>query len=254
MVRDSLGNRMKGYEQASRTTLPLRMPVIVRVDGKAFHTWTRGLGRPFDDRFMRAMDHVAEHLCREMQGAALAYVQSDEISVLVHNYRTLDTAAWFDNQVQKIVSVSASVAGAVMTSLSSGMFSHTRLAFFDARVWVLPEAEVANYFLWRQQDATRNSIQAVAQSLYSQAELHGKTCAQQQELIFAKSGQNWNDLPVHKRRGRCIVRRMSEADGPESAWMVDLEPPEFGKDRSYIDRLLAVEPEPARSVPRFGEG
>lgn len=120
MGSDSLGDRMNGYEQASRAALPARLPVIVRLDGKAFHTWTRGLERPFCAPFIDAMNGAARVLCSEMQGAALAYVQSDEISVLLHNYRRLTSSAWFDNEIQKIVSVSASIAAATVTAASLG--------------------------------------------------------------------------------------------------------------------------------------
>lgn len=234
---DSLGDRMKRYEVAARTSLPPRMPAIVRVDGKAFHSYTRGCERPFDGALMDAMDSVALRLCEQIQGAQLAYVQSDEVSVLVHNYKRFASDAWFDNQVQKMTSVAASLAAARMTALSPTVFREMREAAFDARAFVLPEAEVANYFVWRQQDATRNSIQMLARSLYSHRECHLKTCSDLQEMTHAK-GANWNDLPVAHRRGRCVVR----VDG---AWRVDQTPPIFTSDRAYIERLLAVEPEAA---------
>lgn len=245
-IPTSLGARMKGYEMAARLTLPRRMPLIVRVDGKAFHRWTRGLARPFDDRFIRAMNDAALLLCQEIQGAEMAYVQSDEISVLVHNYKRLDTAAWFDNQVQKIVSVAASMASASLTLASMGMFSHSRRAYFDGRAFVLPESEVCNAFIWRQQDAARNSVQMLAQSLFSQTELHGKNCDVMQEMIYQRSGQNWGDLSIGKRRGRCIRKS-------EGVWLVDAEPPLFHLDRVYVERCLAVDPEPPKPVSRFGE-
>lgn len=99
MTSDSLGDRMKGYEQAARVRLPMRMPVILRIDGRAFHTYTRDCDKPFDTKLMAAMDDVALRLCEEVQGAQIAYVQSDEISILVHNYKRLQSQAWFDNQV-----------------------------------------------------------------------------------------------------------------------------------------------------------
>lgn len=239
---DDLGSRMKGYEMAARTTLPRRMPVVVRVDGKAFHTWTRGLDRPFSMPLIRAMDAVARALCQEMQGAALAFVQSDEVSVLLHNYRRLDSEPWFENQVQKIVSVAASIAGATMTLLSREVHPEPRAAVFDARVFVLPEAEVCNYFIWRQQDATRNSIQMVAQSLFSQRELHGKNTSVLQEMIFSK-GQSWNDLAPSLKRGRCVVRETTQGNFWRPGWVVDEAPPVFARDREYIERHLATVPE-----------
>ena len=230
---DSLGDRMKGYEAASCYVLPLRLPVVIRVDGKAFHTWTRGMDRPFDQRLIAWMDMVALALCEEIQGAKLAYVQSDEVSVLVHNYARLETEAWFDNGLQKTVSVAASVAAASMTS-NAGRITH-----FDARAFVLPEAEVTNYFLWRQQDATRNSIQMLAQSLYSHKELHGKDQSALQEMCFQK-GQNWNDLPTHLRRGRCALRDTFEVEGGlRHRWAIDFEIPIWKNEgRAYVERHL----------------
>ena len=238
---------MKGYERAGRSALPPRMPVIIRLDGKAFHTWTRGLERPFDERLIAGMDAVTLAVCEEVQGAQIAYVQSDEISILLHNYKRLDTQAWFDNQVQKMVSVAAGIASARMTSVSAEMFGKTKEAIFDARTFVLPEEEVVNYFLWRQQDATRNSIQMVAQSMYSHTELHKKNTSDLQEMIFAK-GQNWNELPTRLKRGRCAVRRVQDdALAVRAHWAIDNEPPIFGQDRAYVERHLEVEREERRS-------
>jgi tRNA(His) guanylyltransferase len=254
MAGDPLGDRMKGYERAARSALTRRLPVIVRVDGKAFHTWTRGCARPFDDGLIAAMNAAACRLCEEMQGAALAFVQSDEISVLLHNYRRLASAAWFDNEVQKMVSVSASIAAAVLTSCSRAMFAEgERLAFFDARVFVLPESEVCNYFIWRQQDAARNSVQMMAQAIFSQRELHGCDTRELQEMIYQKTGQNWNDLPAHQKRGRCVVRETTgEGGAMRSTWGIDTYTPFFTTERAYIERHMAVEPEDREPLPRFG--
>ena len=133
MVKDSLGDRMKRYETATRTSLVPRMPAIVRVDGKAFHSYTRGLAKPFDVLFMRAMNDVARKLCEEIQGAQLAYVQSDEVSVLVHSYKRFASTPWFDNQVQKMVSVAAAVATSQMVMNSQNVFGHLKECAFDAR-------------------------------------------------------------------------------------------------------------------------
>lgn len=240
MTNDALGDRMKTYEVATRTTLTRRLPVIIRADGKAFHTYTRGLERPFDVYLIEVMNSVAMALAEEVEGTVIAYVQSDEISLLVHNYKRLQTQPWFDNQVQKMVSVAASVAAATMTAESARLFGSTRPAYFDARAFVLPEAEVANYFLWRQQDASRNSIQMLARSLYSHKELDQKNTADLNEMCF-KKGRNWNDLPTYQRRGRCIVRIEEDHDGVmRSKWIVDNEIPLFNQDRAYIEKHLEV--------------
>lgn len=234
-THSDLATRMKGYERIFRTHLVPRTPVLLRLDGVAFHTFCRDFVRPFDDRLIDVLDRASVDLCDRIGGAQLAYVQSDEISILIHTYKRLESQAWFNNEVQKIVSVSASM----MSSYVSRAFD--RPAFFDCRAWVLPEAEVTNYFIFRQQDNTRNSLSMLARSLYSHEECDGKDGAQLQEMCWAK-GQNWNNLPTHYRRGRCVVRRTQEQNGvTRSQWVVDHEIPIFTQDRDYIERHLAVE-------------
>ncbi|NUP07387.1 MAG: hypothetical protein HOW73_15160 [Polyangiaceae bacterium] len=238
MKGDCLGDRMKRYEAPWKNVLPWRLPVIVRVDGKAFHTWTRGLARPFDVRFAHAMDEAGLRLCEEMQGAKLALVQSDEISVLVYPWTNRDAQPWFGNELQKITSVAASIAAAILTARSAELHGAMKPAFFDARVMTLPEDEVENAFIWRQQDASRNSLQALAQSLYPQADLKGKRHAALHEMCFEK-GHNYDALPIGQKRGRCIRR---DADGK---WHVDHEPPIFTRDRAYITDLMRSDVEAA---------
>lgn len=229
----SLGDRMKSYENAYRHYLPMRMPVVLRIDGKAFHTYTKGCDRPWDKNLEACMNQAAMSLCENIQGAQLAYIQSDEISVLVHNYKRLSSEAWFDNNLQKMGSVSASIATAAFNSLAAAMFEHKSPALFDSRAWILPEAEVCNYFLWRQQDATRNSVSMLAQSLYSHKELQNKKFNELQEMCFQK-GHNWNDVPTDRKRGRCVVRN-------EETWELDTEIPVFSQERDYIERHLVTE-------------
>jgi len=253
VTSDSLGDRMKGYESVWATQLPGRMPVILRLDGKAFHSYTRDLSRPWCPELSEVMDITAQKLCQEIQGAQIAYVQSDEISILVHGYKTFESQPWFDGKIQKMVSVSAAIASATFTSESwrlrdpgdsvPNKASLTRPAYFDSRVYVLPESEVCNAFLWRQQDATRNSIQMLARSLYSHKELDHKNTAQLQELCFQK-GQNWNDIPTRHKRGRCIVKEtytVADENVTRTRWAVDNEIPVFSQDRDYLNRLLALE-------------
>jgi tRNA(His) 5'-end guanylyltransferase len=243
--RDSLGDRMKLCERAHDIALPARMPVILRVDGKAFHTWTRSMDKPFDLTLVDWMNETAIDLCGHVQGAQFAYVQSDEISILLHNYKRFASQAWLENRIQKVCSVSASIAAAKMTLLSG------RLAHFDARAFVLSEAEVTNYFLWRQNDATRHSIQMLARSLYSHKQCENKDCNVLQELCFQK-GHNWNDLPTHLRRGRCVVR------DEQGRWVVDREIPIWKEaGRQYVERFLETEPEeaqPGRQVTEITGG
>lgn len=199
-----LSDRMKEfYEKRTRTFLPRRTYTIIRVDGKAFHTYTKGLDRPFDEKFIDDMNNTAEYMCQNIQGAKFAFVQSDEISILVEDFRTLNTDAWFDGNVQKIASVSASLATAMFNKLRPEI---EKLATFDSRVFTIPsKVEVENYFIWRQQDTIRNSISSLAQSLYSSKELHGKNVSDMQEMCFQK-GKNWNDLDTGMKNGRLIIK------------------------------------------------
>jgi len=233
-MKDTLGDRMKAfYEDRTRYALPRRTHTIIRIDGKAFHTYTRGLARPFDEQFMQDMDATACFLCANMQGVRFAYVQSDEISVLLTDFEKPTTSAWFDGNVQKMVSISASLATAKFNELRPG-----KLAFFDSRVFSIPfVSEVENYFIWRQQDATRNSISNVAASLYTHKELNGKNNEQKQEMIFQK-GLNWNNFPARCKRGRMVIKEPFEQRGAtRSRWTVT-DVPVFTQDRAFLAKLI----------------
>lgn len=227
---DSIGNRMKGFERAFQHVLPGRLPVIIRVDGRSFHTMTSSLAKPWDAGFMDAMDRTAAALCEEIQGAQMAYVQSDEISVLVMGHKTLGSQPWFGNELPKMISTSAAVA--------SVHFSHAfgRAATFDSRVFVLPEDEVANYFVWRQKDWERNSLNMLCGVHYSPSELMGKTNPDRHDMLHAK-GVNWNDLPTRIKRGR-VVRKSGLRAGTGVKWYADEEIPVFTQDRQYVERYL----------------
>ncbi len=217
MKHDEIMLRMKrNYESRSKTFLTRRTPVIIRLDGKAFHTYTKGLNKPFDEGLIEDMQSTAIYLCQHIQGAKCAYTQSDEISILVTDFDTLTTDAWFDYNVQKMTSISASLATGIFNELRAKKFHkeiniyevtdyHQKLAFFDSRVFNIPPDEVGNYFYARQRDAVKNSISMLAQSLYSHSELHGKNGNEMQEMCFQK-GHNWNDLHFSKKRGSFIVK------------------------------------------------
>lgn len=235
-MKDDLGDRMKSYyEDRTRISLPRRSNTIIRIDGKAFHTYTRGLPRPFDQELIDDMNATTKFLCENIQNAKMGYVQSDEISIVLTDYDKLTTDAWFDGNIQKMVSIAASLATSkfnqlrILRTLTKDYdqrdeiacidLANFKLAQFDARVFTIPnEEEVINYFIWRQQDATRNSISAVAQSLCSHKELHGKTTDQMQELIHQR-GQNWNNYPIGQKRGRVVVRR--DVDVPTTKEIYD---------------------------------
>lgn len=226
------------YEDRTRFQLPARTYLILRADGRAFHTWTKGLERPYDTRFMTWMDHTAEALIKEIAGAQFAYVQSDEISVLITDFDQISTEGWFDNNVQKMVSVGASIATAAFASTLQNYVGSTRkVPTFDARVFTIPDpTEVANYFIWRQKDAERNSVSMLSQHYYSAKQLNGKNIAAQHEMIH-KAGDNWAKHPDGYKRGR-VVRRMPDTAG----WRlrVDADAPVFTRDREYLKKLIPI--------------
>jgi tRNA(His) guanylyltransferase len=223
---DSLGDRMKEqYEHRTRYALPRRTYTIIRCDGKAFHTFTRRMTKPYDANLALAMSEAAKALCKEAQGSQLAYVQSDEISVLLTDFADIKTEAWFDGNIQKIVSVAASIVTVVFNRVIGNAWG---MAHFDARVFTIPDpVEVENYFIWRQQDATRNSISGLAQAHFSQKQLHGVNSAGMQEMLFREKGINWNDCRTEEKRGRTVVY-------DDEAWRVDYEIPVFTAQREYL--------------------
>ena len=262
-MKDALGDRMKEfYENRTRIKLPRRTYTIIRIDGKAFHTYTRGLERPFDDGLIEDMNLTTAYLCKNIQGAKFGYVQSDEISLVLTDFDELGTHAWFDNNIQKMISVAASMATSEFNRLrlvrdfkeniefyrsecmEASVIQDFKMAEFDARAFQIPFIdEVENYFIWRQQDAVRNSISSVAQSLYSHKELNGVKTGQMQELIFQK-GINWNDYDFRKKRGAVIGKvgvelKRGNDTYTRNKWQV-LETPTFTQDREFIKGLLKV--------------
>jgi len=232
--KDSLGDRMKEfYENRTRNFLPRRTYTIIRVDGKAFHSYTRGLIRPFDEKLVNDMDETACYMCKNIQGAKFAFVQSDEISILLTDFEGLTTDAWFDGNIQKMASISASLATAKFNELRPN-----KIALFDSRVFTIPsDIEVENYFIWRQQDTTRNSISSVAQSMFSHRELENKNTDQMQEMCFQK-GVNWNDFSAKLKRGRLIVKQDYEKEGTTRSKWVSVEPPIFTQEREMLKVLI----------------
>jgi len=203
----ALGDRMKRYEATTRTLLPRRTYTVIRVDGRAFHSYLRGAAKPFDEPFMADMDATAEALCAEITGACFAYTQSDEISILLTDFGSHNTEPWFGGVVAKQLSIAASLATAVLNERRPGR------ALFDARVFTINDpVEVANYFLWRQRDAVRNSISMAAQAHFPHKRLHGVNSGGMQELLWSEAGVNWNDYPDGCKRGRVAVRQVGERE------------------------------------------
>lgn len=259
---DNLGDRMKEYyENRSKTSLIRRMPVIIRLDGKAFHTFTKGFERPFDKLLSDTMQRTMKYLCENIQGCVLGYTQSDEITLVLIDYQDLNTDAWFDYGVQKICSVSASMATLEFNRAFNELYTiystaekefdpsiYTRAlskgALFDARCFNIPKEEVANCILWRQQDASRNSIQMVAQTYFSQKRLHKLNVSQLQDLIFKEKGINWNDFPTKYKRGSCCIKKTCQTfnQTTKSYWYIDNEIPIFKQEgREYIEKLIWIE-------------
>ena len=243
-MKDDLGNRMKEqYENRTRYYLPRRTYTIIRVDGKAFHTFTKSFQKPFDSNLIYAMNETAKGMCEEIEGSQFAFVQSDEISILVTDFSKTKTQAWFDGNLQKICSVSASMATAIFNYVFNQMGFGLLPACFDSRVFTIPDAvEVENYFVWRQKDWTRNSIQLVGQAHFSHKELHGKSQADIQDMLMLQKGVNWNDYATRLKRGR-IVKYMGKdishlQKEKTYKWLVDSEIPVFTQNRDYLRELI----------------
>ena len=259
MDRTTLGDRMKNnYENITRYYLTRRMPVIIRIDGRAFHTFTRGFKKPFDDILVSTMQDTMKYLCENIQGCVLGYTQSDEISLVLTDYAELTTDAWFGNNLQKMCSVSASMATVAFNKFlydnmpaeeeNSGTYYKAleKGAMFDSRVFTISKEEVCNYLIWRQQDATRNSIQSVGQANFSQKELHGKSCNKIQDMLMLQKGINWNDYSTTLKRGSCCIKTLIQVlstevkggESPISKWVIDNEIPIFTQDRNYVEKLI----------------
>ena len=255
-VNDALGTRMKEfYEQVPKTRLVRRMPVAIRIDGKAFHTFTRGFQKPFDQVLGDSMVKTMEYLCKNIQGCVFGYTQSDEITLILIDYQTLDTCAWFDYEVQKMCSIAASMATIAFNKYfyenayqvrpdSVRLPDHEEAkykgilykaakkgAMFDARVFNIPKEEVTNLIYWRQLDATRNSIQMVGQANFSHKELQGCSCNVIQDMLHEHRGINWNDYETRWKRGVSWTK----------ATGIDWDMPILkGKGRAYVDKLIYV--------------
>lgn len=277
MDKTTLGDRMKNnYENITRYYLTRRMPVIIRLDMKAGHTFTKGMKKPFDDVFVKTMQDTMKYLCENIQCCVLGYTQSDEISLVLTDYAELTTDAWFGNNLQKMCSVSASMATLAFNKafndnivkyidnnldadcgVTKDLTEYTKTlinarnkgAMFDSRVFTIPKEEVCNALIWRQQDATRNSIQSVGQANFSQKELHGKSCNNIQDMLMTQKGVNWNNYATTLKRGSCCIKvddSLTEYDEvgnisdyiQRSKWVIDNEIPIFTQDRNYVEKLI----------------
>ena len=281
-VNDELGTRMKNfYENVPKFRLYRRTPVAIRIDGKAFHTFTKGFQKPFDEVLVKSMQDTMKYLCENIQGCVLGYTQSDEITLILVDYKKLNSDAWFDYEIQKVCSIAASMATMAFnrfftSKVKAFIFNNgenyernskeailcevyrnavNKGAMFDARCFNIPKEEVTNLVYWRQLDATRNSIQIVGQTNFSHNELQNKSCNMIQDMLFQEKGINWNDFPTYLKRGSCCIKKYEITDivsnkgqvfsaVPRSYWFIDTEIPIFKNEgRDYIEQLIQPEEE-----------
>lgn len=246
-----LDKRMKTYEYVTRNYLTRRTPVIVRIDGKAFHTFTKGMKKPFDNIFMKSMQNTMKYLCENVQGCVLGYCQSDEISLVLVDYENLESCAWFDNNISKIISITSGMASVYFHKEFYGnvlkYYANTEdneeymdllvnkcntLQVFDSRAFNIPKEEVNNYFVWRQQDAIKNAIQMIGRAYFSHKELenkNGKDIIDMLDTIHI----NYHSFSTCEKRGTCCIKT-------EQGWVLDKEIPVFKDNKDYIEKLVYV--------------
>jgi tRNA(His) guanylyltransferase len=262
-TKDSLGDRMKLYESAFNHTYPIRMPLIIRFDGVHFHSNVKRwkCKKPFDDNLIDAMQFTAKALCEAISGAQIAYVQSDEITILIRDDMSNKSQPWYNKEINKILSVGAAKATNAFNfryqQLNGSFTQMSQMAEFDARGMVFPEHEIFSEFHWRQTDASRNSIQMLGHANFSQKELHKKSCDEIQEMLFQQHNINWNNIPTHYKRGACVIKVESPIEVPKrnelgkiieydteiimrSKWVIDNEIPIFTQDRDYINKFAKL--------------
>lgn len=271
---DKMGDRFKAYENVNRFYLSRRMPCILRLDGKAFHSYTKGFNKPFDRVFMETMWDTAKQLCQNISGAKMAYVQSDEISILLTDYDTLETEPWFGKNLQKMCSVAASMASIffykahetaikdyVETCEENNYFipewiedhygaQENKFAIFDCRAFVLPKEEVNNYFLWRRKDCQRNAVSMVARTLFSDKELEGKSTEERKRMMQEQHKIDWNLIPSFYREGVCVrkyervetcfVLNKEPIKVSRKRWEVAMNIPSFQEHPEYINELVNI--------------
>lgn len=249
-----IGDRIKTYEKVYDSAIIGRVPVIIRLDGKGFSKWTKRVKaqKPFDQNMNMAMRRATEYTMGNIEGCMFGYTQSDETTLILRNDQSLDSTPWFANRIQKIVSTSASFMTAAFNKVAGDLFTQPPLAHFDARVFAVPNTqEAVNCLVWRQQDATKNSISASC--YYELANktgrktaskmMHGLNQNQQQELLFKETGINWNDYTTVFKRGLGVYRKkfMVKIDDNmciRSQIYTDKELPIFAKDQKFLIDIL----------------
>ena len=241
--KTSLGDRIKmNYEDSFRIKFTKRLPLMIRLDGCHFSNYTRGFEKPYDVKIRDAFIFATKELFNEIQGLKITYQQSDELTLLITDYDTITTQSWYDSNLQKIVSVSSSILTANFNKFMLENKFSNKLAYFDSRAFILPKEEVCNAFLFRQNDATRNSISCLGQKYFSAKSLHKKNTSQVQEMLFQEKGINWNNEPTWTRRGYCMTRNTIEKEPGVIRSLVepDFEIPIFSQNRDYINKFVLI--------------
>ena len=275
MYKDAIGDRMKQYENCYRIYMPRRSAVVVRLDGRSFHTFTKGFERPYDITFATCMWETARKLCENVGGCRFGYTQSDEITLILADWENPKTEPWFGNNLQKIVSISASMATLYFNDtfrklvapefdyieqddkLRKIQMAHLearvkRVAFFDSRAFIIPREEIFNVLYWRQLDCKRNSIQLLGQANFSHNQLQNKNSDEIQEMLFQEKGINWAKEPEWFKNGVAIYKKPTEVDyynefdGSSGVvyrnkWYADLATPVFTKRPELINELFFKE-------------
>ena len=246
MDKSSLGDRMKRYEAVTQDVLMIKTPVIIRLDGKAFHTFTKRFKEfdqslevgPFSAGMFECMQTTASMLVHYIQGAKVAYSQSDEISILCCDWNSYEAQQWFGGKIQKIVSISAAMASMAFY----GRYEQWELIeylphrpLFDSRVFNIPREDVVNYFIWRQKDASRNSVNMLGQFHFSHKELQGLKIQDVKDKLWLEKKISWEDLPTWQKRGFCVPAKNTLSS---ASCVPDHDIPLFTKDRDYIERWL----------------
>jgi tRNA(His) guanylyltransferase len=265
-LKDALGERMKSYEDVNRTYLTAGIPKLLRLDGKAFHTLLRGAEKPYDISVMDSMVKAAAAVMKEIGGSArFAYIQSDECSIAINDKMTIDSEPWFGNNVQKMVSISSAIMSVNFTQAFNDPNTKHRFAiptaqvdavalmrpaYFDARIFQVPNVvEMHNAVLWRQFDASKNSISQYARSYFSHKELQNKNGSEMQDMMMLQKNFNWNNAPTWTKRGVLVYRiDRSRKDDIVSTCKnleiingniaVDWEIPKFSEEPSFLVNLF----------------
>lgn len=234
-MEDTFGERMKNYEYVTRNYLTNRVPVIIRIDGKAFHNFTKGLDKPCDKVFLQAMAQTTKELCEQIPRVIIGYTQSDEISLVMMNTSNKNSDLWFSNNLSKVISVSASIATlefnkafgnlAIQFDMDNGtMFDNPAkdskyrskifTACFDSRAFNIPEEEIINYFIWRQKDCQKNAVSSTARTMFSHSELLNLNQQQQKDKMFNEKGFDFNNAFTQDFKTGCVfIKEKAERVG-----------------------------------------